>query len=527
MFNFLKHKKPNVTTLPLKAVSLNYPSVVGELASRDRSPDYYGLPGMPLPNPDPVLKKMGKDITAYKSLLSDAYIGGCASSRAAGVQALSWDIDSSADSRAADFCRQALKDLKFHKVISALLSAPLYGYTIAEIIWRLKSDNLVYPVSVDVKPRHWFCYDGDNRLMFRSRENPTGEFLPDRKFLVATNNAEYENPYGDAVMSRCFWPGVFKHGGVKFWVTFAEKFGMPHVIGKLPRSAGEDEERRLLHMLDNMVRDAVAVIPDNSDVEIRDYNATGQSSALYKDLLGYCDKAVAIALLGQTLTTDVGDAGSYAAAKTHMLVRDDIVDSDKKIIEETAQQLINWICELNFPNEPRPEFSMYSPKKIDIERANRDKVLTDSGVRFKKNYYTREYDLSEDDFDLTEPATASGAMGFKSGTGCPPKDEAKAPEIIDITEVLRKPSAINMPVAAADNAAQDIKQINDTSLQSQADDLVKPIINLIRAGASYDEAMSKLDEMFPKLDDAKLTSMLERAIFIADVLGRVEAEQKR
>ena len=38
------------------------------------------------------------------------------------------------------------------------------------------------------------------------------------------------------------------------------------------------------------------------------------------------------AVLGQTLTTEIGSTGSYAAANTHMAVRQDIIDADKNLL---------------------------------------------------------------------------------------------------------------------------------------------------------------------------------------------------
>jgi hypothetical protein len=35
----------------------------------------------------------------------------------------------------------------------------------------------------------------------------------------------------------CYWPLVFKKGGLKFWLAFTEKFGSAFSVGKLPRSA--------------------------------------------------------------------------------------------------------------------------------------------------------------------------------------------------------------------------------------------------------------------------------------------------
>ena len=72
------------------------------------------------------------------------------------------------------------------------------------------------PEKVIAKPPEWFCFDDDNNLKFRTKENYYGEVVPDKKFLLAQNNPSYNNPYGERTLSRVFWNVTFKKGGLKF-----------------------------------------------------------------------------------------------------------------------------------------------------------------------------------------------------------------------------------------------------------------------------------------------------------------------
>ena len=47
---------------------------------------------------------------------------------------------------------------------------------------------------------------------------------------------------------------------------------MPHLIGKHPRGGTRVETESLANMLEEMVQDAIAVIPDDSCVEIQEAN---------------------------------------------------------------------------------------------------------------------------------------------------------------------------------------------------------------------------------------------------------------
>ena len=62
-------------------------SLSEQIATRERSIDFHTL-GMYLPNPDSVLKALGKDIKVYRELRADAHVGGCVRRRKAAVKAL-------------------------------------------------------------------------------------------------------------------------------------------------------------------------------------------------------------------------------------------------------------------------------------------------------------------------------------------------------------------------------------------------------------------------------------------------------
>ena len=108
------------------------------------------------------------------------------------------------------------------------------------------------------------------------------------------------------------------------------------------------------------------------------------------------------AILGQTLTTEIGSTGSYAASNTHMQVRQDIVDSDKKLVEGVINQLIQWFYEINFANAEVPVFELYEPEDVDLTLAQRDKILSDTGVKLTKEYFIKNYGLEDEDFDIRE-----------------------------------------------------------------------------------------------------------------------------
>lgn len=475
-------------------------SLTEEIATRKVAIDFYSL-GLYLPNPDPVLKKQGKDIAVYKELLTDSHVGGCITSRKAGVKALEWSIDrGKAKSRQAKLIEDVFKDLDIDSITSEILNAPLFGYQVLEVIWQ-KVGNYILPKKIIGKPHRWFVFGEDNTLRLRTKDNTYGKPVPERKFLLVQHEADYENPYGFPALSRCFWPVTFKKGGLKFWVLFTEKYGMPFLIGKQPRGTGQQETERFADQLESMVQDAIAVIPDDSSVEILKSESRA-SSDIYNTLITYCDTQISITLLGQNLTTQVA-SGSYAATSSHMQVRKDVTDSDKKLCEKTFNKLIHWIFELNFDDSEPPVFTMWEQEDVDKDLAERDEKVTisleKSGLKLTKKYYQKNYGFEDEDIEEIN-SSAEFAEGNRT---------LKKIDTFEDQHIL-------------DDA---IDSITPEELQAQMEGVLKPVINLINESKDYNKVMEKLVETYQDMDTKALENMLIRAIFISELWGKLNAHK--
>lgn len=100
------------------------------------------------------------------------------------------------------------------------------------------------------------------------------------------------------MLSKVFWQVVFKKGGLKFWTIFTEKYGMPHIIGKHPRGASQEETNTLADMLERMIQDAIAVIPDDSSVEIKEADKSS-SAEIFEKLIDKMNAEISKAIIGQ------------------------------------------------------------------------------------------------------------------------------------------------------------------------------------------------------------------------------------
>ena len=462
-------------------------NLVKMIASRAASTDFLNFFSY-LPNPDPVLKKMGRDITAYREILSDPHVGGCVRRRKAAVKSLEWRITTTGNEKVDNNLSQIFSYLPISKIISQALDASLFGYQPLEVMWEVKN-GLFIPTSIIAKPPEWFVFDNENQLRFRTKADPiNGIELPEKKFLLATQDASYTNPYGRADLALCFWAATFKKGGFKFWLEFTEKYGAPWLIGKYPRRSQHQEIDELMDAMQAMLGTAVAAIPDDSSIEIQESSSKGASSTVFQQFLSYCKAEIAIALLGQNQTTEA--EANRASATAGLEVLTSIRDDDARMIEELFNELLQWICDFNFKNLPQlPQFELFEQEKIDKQQAERDEILSRIGVKFSKQYLQRTYDFEDGDLEVEDKATQSNSSSFAEKSS-KPLDEINAQ-----LEIETEPFIENWLQVAKDK---------------------------ISSASSLEEARELINSLIPDLEYSEYAKLMAMASVRANLQGQFD-----
>lgn len=447
-----------------------------------------------LPNPDPILRKLGRQIDVYRELLRDPLVGGQVRRRKAVVARLQWRLDGDdVPPNVRDTIQAALAQHDLDRLIKDILNATLFGYQPIEIIWQRGS--LWLPERIIAKPPEWFGFDDDAQLYFH-QNGATAAPLPAYKFLCPTQEASYANPYGLGDLGLVFWAVTFKRAGLKFWAEFTQKYGSPWLIGKEPRSNTDADTNKLLDALEALVGNAVGTIPNDSSVEIHEASGKAASVDAYDKLIRYCRSEINIALLGQDQTTEANT--NHASATAGLEVTDDIRDSDSRIVMSAINQLIDWICELNFGDVARPKFVLYEAEAYgSTELSQRDLNLHQMGARFSNDYFARAYGLQDGDLLPTD----------------------RQPENADFAE----PRSHNEY-----SPAIDVPQIMETavagSLKTHAPDVTSELLGSLKNGATHEAVLQQLANAYPKLDHTAMQNELARLIFLANVVGRLEAQ---
>ena len=393
----------------------------GQFATRERANDFARLMRT-LPDSDPILRKMGRGIGALSELLSDSHLESVWSVRCSTISGAEWYMAPGAEGRrekeAAEAFTAMLKKLDMPRIIEEMMDAVAFGYSPLEILWT--NENGRWDIADLVgKPPQWFEYNQENRLVFRTGVTGTEE-LPDNRFLVVRHRPSYANPYGIKVFTKCYWPVTFKKNGFRWWTVFVEKYGGAFMYGRYPSNSSETYKKELLEALQTMIGDAVAIAPEGAEIKIEALANKGSVNNVHKEYIEAANAEISKAVLGQTLTTEIGGKGSYAAAQAHNLVRGDLAAADRKRIGAAFDRLAAvWALYNHGPGVAPPRFEFVRDKDLQEKLAARDRVLYGAGVRLKKSYIAREYEIPEDDFDLAEAVPARNVFSMpRSGSRC-------------------------------------------------------------------------------------------------------------
>lgn len=480
-----------------------------EIAGNGTDPQYFSGLSF-LPNPDEVLRKMGKTQTVYNAIKADAHVAGELRAIRAGLLGFEYHISTSGNRRAdkqalalcnALFAAKPAPYWQWSDIIWSIAEAVMYGYRALEVVWDYK-DGYIMPVKVIPRPnrRFVFTYDGEPRLL--TRDNPTiGDELPPKKFLITRHMPTFENPYGTAIFSSCFWPYTFKHGGFKFWSQFCSRFGVPWTIGEVPAGTPDEVRDKLAQNLRTMVETAIAVIPDDGSIKILEPQSKGET---HETFINSCNREMSKALTSQTLATEIQGGGSRAAAQTHRGREQAGFECDRDMVTYTFCELLQWVTELNFPDAVTPIFEFYAEEEARQEWVD----VLDKARHFlpipKKFAYERLQITPPDDgeevIETDKPAPTPQQnywTDHNAGGGCNHDHTASQIDAIE---------------AGVDKVVGDWEQVVNPMLAS--------IQDALKDAVSIQDFQKKLEAAGQGMDMSAMTDTMTRLLFANHLAGR-------
>lgn len=462
---------------------------------------------MLMENPDSVLQQRGRDMRLYDELLRDDQVKPCFQQRRLAVTQAEWDVEpaseSSEDKAAAEFIKEQLQNSRFDDITDKMLFGIFYGYSVAECLWAYDGSRIVLD-DIKVRDRSRFKFDLEGNLRLININHPNGMKLPERKFWVFSAGADHsDNPYGMGLAHYLYWPTFFKRNGIKFWLIFLEKFGMPTAAAKLPPGQAQDpiERDKALQALDAIQSDSGVVIPDNVVIEL--IEAARSGTADYDALCQRMDKAISKVILSQTMTTD--DGSSRSQAEVHQDVQESVIKSDADLIcESFNQQVVNWLTEWNFPNATPPRvWRKTEPEEDLMVRAERDNKISTLGYEPTEDYIRETYgDGWKKKVDSPLPLVDKGTPDLPA-------------EFAEISTLTQKRANHRADMQSLVDAAEYLSTKYQTIYGKRVDQL----LNYLEETSDVDTFRQKLTEMMKEPPADESVDVVRNASFFSRLMG--------
>lgn len=371
-----------------------------------------------MPNPDRILRDTGESMDTYREMLLDGRLRSLLKLRKTSVLNYPWRLTAGepAAEPIADRVRDFLDNRNLYHEMLEMLSAIELGYSVTEVVWELREGWWV-PAKLKGRKQERFRFSPAGGLVYLS---PSGDRPLEEtyKFIVHRHDPPAENPYGDAVLKQCYWPWRFKKAGWRFWMTVAEKFGVPTVLAIFETAdEGEAAERAtmLAESLAGIQGDAAVGLANVKSVQALEMRGNVGD---FRSLIDAANTELSYAITGQSLATGEAEYGTRSQGEVHETVLREFVKSDARALAHTIQEtLIEWMVDLNFgPDAPRPRFSFeledYAPWST-VKEAIEVGVPVSRGDLYDRYGLPRPKD--EEDAYLAAPQPLGGSPVLSDG----------------------------------------------------------------------------------------------------------------
>lgn len=468
----------------------------------------------------------GYDLSIYQQVRSDEEVKSALGQRQSAVTSCEWKVDAGGtrrvDKQAADWLSKQLLKARWDNVTEKMLFGVFYGYAVAEVIYG-QDEGKIGIEAIKVRDRRRFRYgkDGDLRLLTRSQMT---EGVPCERpyFWDFCCGADHDDePYGMGLAHWLYWPVLFKRNGLKFWLIFLEKFGMPTAVGSYDENATTDEQRKLLYAARALQTDSGIIKPKSMDIDL--IEAARSGTADYKVFHDTMNAAIQKATLGQTASTE-GTPGKMGSENLRADVRADIVKSDADLVCESFNLgPLEWLVRWNFPTADLPRVYRVTEEPEDLDlRAERDSKVFGLGFRPTLAYVQDTYGG-----EWVEKQEAAQQLD-ENGQPIPPNaisgPEFAAPNRA-VLALLRRHGASFAEGANADDPAATLAQQLDRRLLSAGREWQRKINAAVADAETLQQLEQQLLALSPELTLDEYATVFAEAMSAAQLAGRYDLLQ--
>lgn len=348
---------------------------------------------------------------------NDGHLRALITARTLAVAGKSWQVaaggDAPIDLLAAQELERSLRRSNFDDLVSHILQARYYGYSASEIVWD-ELDGFVRPTWFVNVPHRRIRFDENDNPQLMNRDSLDGDDLAPGKWLFTRGGGGLAARAG---LGRSFtWFAMFKRWSWRDLVIYAEKFGIPLVLGKYESDASEEDIDKLETAVTDIGEAGQAVLSENANVEIHEGQRGGDSNGLHNKIITEANREMSKLLTGSTLTVDSGPAGSFALGKVHETRSFDLVVSDADLVTRKFRELSALFMRFNGLEaaEP-PTLNIHIAREVDpLTRAQIAQIMQEMGMSLDTDQLRQEFQFRappSDERALTVPVVPTQGAG--------------------------------------------------------------------------------------------------------------------
>jgi Protein of unknown function (DUF935) len=319
------------------------------------------------------------------------------------------------------------------------------GFCVAEIQW----DRSVTPWQPYLKPwpMHLLRYDTVIRkYVANTQDGPLIVEPGNGKWVLFAPHGAYRGYLQGAIRAIANkW--LIKELAWQSLSRFNDRHGLPVILARVPAAGDPQQKANFIGSMRTMGQAAVIGLPENVDgtkYDVELLEARDRAYGCFIDTITLADQAITLSFLGQELTTSMPkEGGSYAAARVHGDVRQNIIAFDGATIsEDLYEQVARPFAHLNFGDADAATYSSWKvdpPEDFDTRAATFLKVA--QGVSYLRQAgacpkdigkFLRQFEIKSGDIESVDPVQVQARMAGAAG----PKTEEALGKLIEFNARL-------------------------------------------------------------------------------------------
>lgn len=313
----------------------------------------------------------------------DDTLGGDTDVRIEAARSASYKLPEDLTDQQKEFFEAVLKK-HLPDMVADAIELKLRGNLFRQIIYKAKDKW----VEID----HFEKYKGldlrylDKKLELFEDSKDKAKDLPELNFITLYKDS---NVYESIIKYYAF--AIF---ALNNWASFVEMYGKPIRVGKYRPGTSEPERRTLKQMVQNLGSSLSAVISENTMIEFVDFKNASANPDLYQNLMDFCSISITKRILGQALTTQDLNTGSYALGNVQDRVRQDILQGDLRDAGNYVSSVLTKLYNINW-GEGQIEIDLFIPEKTDLSKRIAIDVQLNNIIEIPADYFYETYGIPE------------------------------------------------------------------------------------------------------------------------------------